>query len=82
LNYGGYAKSVAKVASKAAAARAYAAQVYRDVTPTVELWSPVVPSGLVSALAAVDVDLVVNDEFTSRVNYLARQARESHEDEW
>jgi hypothetical protein len=74
LNYGGYAKSVAKVASKVAAARAYAAQVYRDVAPTVELWSPVVPSGLVSALAGVDVDLVVNDEFTDRVNAVAQLA--------
>jgi hypothetical protein len=71
LNYGGYIKTVAKVTQKVAAAHEYAAQVYRDVTPTVEFWSPVVPSGLVSALADVDVDLVVNNEFTARVNELA-----------
>jgi hypothetical protein len=75
LNYGGYTTTVEKVASKVAAARAYAAQVYLDVTPTVELWSPVVPSGLVTALAGLDVDLVVNSEFTDRVNNLARLAR-------
>jgi len=75
LNYGGYAKTVDKVSTKVAAARAYASQVYRDVTPTVELWSPVVPSGLVSALAAVEVDLIVNDDFTARVNGLAELAK-------
>jgi hypothetical protein len=74
LNYGGYAKTVDKVSTKVAAARTFAAQVYRDVTPTVELWSPVVPSGLVVALANVQVDLVVNGDFTARVNTLAELA--------
>jgi hypothetical protein len=59
------------VAQKVAAARAYAAEVYRDITPTVELWSPVVPAGLVAALSSVDVDLIVNDGVTARVNELA-----------
>ena len=75
LNYGGSQKTVQKVAQKVAAARAYAAQVYRDVIPTVEFWSPVVPAGLVSALGGVDVTLVVNDIFTDRVNELADRAK-------
>jgi hypothetical protein len=75
LDYGGYVKTVSKISQKVAAARTYATLVYRDVTPTVEFWSPVVPSGLVSALADVDVKLVVNHEFTARVNELAALAR-------
>ena len=76
LNYGGGNRQTAdKVAQKVAAARAYAAQVYRDITPVVELWSPVVPSGLVSDLADVEVDLIVNDDFTARVNELALLAK-------
>jgi hypothetical protein len=73
LNYGGgtNAQTVNKVAEKVAAARTYAAQVYRDITPTVELWSPVVPAGLVAALVSVEVDLIVNGDFTARVNELA-----------
>jgi hypothetical protein len=75
LNYGGYVKTVDKVSQKVRAAREYAEQVYRDVTPTVEFWSPVVPAGLVSALASVEVDLIVNAEFTARVNELASRAK-------
>ena len=73
LNYGGGTnlQTVDKVAQKVAAARAYAAQVYQDVTPTVELWSPVVPARLVAALASVEVDLIVNADFTARLNELA-----------
>jgi hypothetical protein len=74
LDYGGYGVTVERVSSKVDAARAYVAQVYRDVTPTVELWSPVVPLGLLSALASVDVDLIVNEGFTSRLNELASLA--------
>lgn len=77
LNYGGYPRTVAKIAKKVAAARTYSALVYRDLTPAVELWSPVVPIGLVAALSKVDVDLVVNDEFTMRVNELAGIAAKS-----
>lgn len=71
LNYGGYTKTVAKIAQKVAAARTYSALVYGDLTPAIEFWSPVVPRGLVAALGDVDVDLVVNDDFTLRVNELA-----------
>lgn len=35
------------------------------------------PIGLVAALSKVDVDLVVNDEFTMRVNELAAIAAKS-----
>jgi hypothetical protein len=75
LNYGGQAKTVAKIATKVAAARTYASEVYTDLTPTVEFWSPVVASGLVSELKKLDVVLVVNDDFTSRVNELAKLAK-------
>ena len=74
LDYGGYGVTVERVSSKVDAARAFIAQVYRDVTPTIELWSPVVPLGLLSALASVDVDLIVNEGFTSRLNELASLA--------
>jgi hypothetical protein len=70
LNYGGgtNAQTVHNVAQKVAAARAYAAQVYQDITPTVELWSPVVSARLVAALSNVEVDLIVNGDFTARVS--------------
>jgi len=41
---------------------------------TVAIVAVFTPSGLVSALAAVEVDLIVNDDFTARVNG-ARRAR-------
>jgi hypothetical protein len=58
-----------------AAARTYASEVYKDLTPTVEFWSPIVASGLVKELGTLDVVLVVNDEFTDRVNELASLAK-------
>jgi hypothetical protein len=78
LNYAGGTnkQTVDRVAKKVAAGRAYAAQIYRDITPTVELWSPVVSAGLVSALSNIDVDLIVNEDFTARVNELADLARQ------
>ena len=36
LNYGGSGQTVRKIEQKVEAARSYAKQVYRDVTPTVE----------------------------------------------
>ena len=41
------------------------------MTPIVELWSPVVSSGLVTVLA----DVEVNESFTARVNELADLAK-------
>jgi hypothetical protein len=76
LNYGGYATTVDKGRQKVAAARAYAALVYREVTPTLEFWSPVVPAGRQTALAQLDVELVTNEAFTGRVNELADRARQ------
>jgi hypothetical protein len=78
LNYAGgtNAQTVDVVAKKVAAARRYAGHVHRDIKPTIELWSPVVPSGLVSALANVDIDLIINDGFTARVNELACLAKD------
>lgn len=74
LNYGGYEQTVMKITSKVVAAREYADDIYRDAKPTVEFWSPNVPSGLVARLRGIDVDLVANDDFTSRINELAASA--------
>ncbi len=77
LNYGGYARTTNKIAAKVAAARRYAAEVYPAAKVTVELWSPVVPSGLLEPLAGTGAALVVNGEFTTRVGELLDQARAS-----
>ncbi len=71
LNYGDPAATAAKIGKKVAAARAHALEVYRDDDPVVEFWSPNVPPGMASLLSAVDVRLVINEEFTDRVNVLA-----------
>jgi hypothetical protein len=75
LDYGGYPKTVAKVTQKAATATRYAKEVYPEADYSVELWSPVVPRGLVTALAGCGADLVVNDDFTARVGELLELAR-------
>lgn len=77
LNYGGYSQTVTKVATKVATAREYADNTYRGHQSTVEFWAPRVPSGLGALLAELDVELVINEEFTRRVNLLAALAASS-----
>jgi len=71
---GGYAATAAKVATKTAAARRYAAEVYPDALVCIELWSPIVPRGLLHRLREVEVELVVNETFTDKVADLLREA--------
>jgi len=72
LNYGGNAKSVETVRRKVDRAVRYARDVYNEDSPTVEFWSPRVPPGVVRGLDAFeDITLVLNQEFTRRVNELA-----------
>jgi len=77
LNYGGYTQTVHKVATKVATAREYADNTYSGRPSTVEFWAPQVPSGLGVLLAELDVELVINEEFTRRVNLLAARAASS-----
>ncbi|GAA1740536.1 hypothetical protein GCM10009809_40050 [Isoptericola hypogeus] len=78
LNYGGNAKSVETVRRKVDRALQYARNVYNEDSPTVEFWSPKVPPGIVSGLEAFeDITLVLNHEFTRRVNELAAIAGKS-----
>jgi Holliday junction resolvase-like predicted endonuclease len=74
LNYGGYAQTVTKIAAKVATAREYASNTYQGFEPSIQFWSPRVPSGLAEMLEELDVELVVNEDFTSRVNELAALA--------
>lgn len=74
LNYGNYDATAAKVAAKIATGLEYAREIYRNDQPVVEFWSPSVPPGLVEKLSAVDVELVINTEFTNRLNVLAARA--------
>ncbi|AEG43898.1 hypothetical protein [Isoptericola variabilis] len=78
LLYGsGNADTVQKMASKVATARAYAAEVFPDADPIIELWAPNVPAPLMAALREVDVVVVGNEDFTRRVNELAALASAS-----
>jgi hypothetical protein len=74
LNYGGYHQTAEKVAAKVAAAQRYAQLIYPEADTVVELWSPVVPSGLVTLLEPVVPHLVVNATFTARVEELLGKA--------
>lgn len=72
LNYGGPDATVAKVRAKLETAREYAASTYRDHEVSIEFWSPRVPSGIAERLGEFEgVELVINEEFTRRVNVLA-----------
>ena len=74
LNYGGYAQTVTKIAAKVATAREYASNTYQGFEPSIQFWSPRVTSGLAEMLEELDVELVVNEDFTSRVHELAALA--------
>ena len=75
LNYGGYAASARKIKAKLTAACRYAHEIYPQADATIEVWSPIVPSGLVTKLAACGGVLVVNDKFSARVGELIERAR-------
>ncbi|MEN5072334.1 hypothetical protein ABE437_00815 [Isoptericola cucumis] len=78
LNYGSYARTVEKVRQKVERALQYAHDVYDADSPTVEFWSTKVPPGIVRGLHEIaDLDLVLNHEFTRRVNELAAIADKS-----
>jgi hypothetical protein len=78
LNYGGYAQTTKKITDKVVAARAYAAKLYPEAEVTVELWSPIVPRGLLAQLAKTGVDEVVaNDGYTDRIRELVAEARKA-----
>jgi hypothetical protein len=77
LNYGvSAAKTVEKIAKKIQIARRYASRVYGPVPTTVELWAPFASKLMVARLRqdVEDLQLVMNEEFTDRVNQLAALA--------
>jgi hypothetical protein len=78
LNYGGYAQTVRKVKAKVVAASDYARRVYPDADARIELWSPIVPRGLVEQLGEAGLDeLIVNATYTNCIRELAGEARKA-----
>jgi hypothetical protein len=77
LNYGD-ADTVEKVRQKVDRAVRYARDVYSASTPVVEFWSPRVPPKFTRELREhADFELVLNEDFTDRVNVLATLASKS-----
>jgi hypothetical protein len=77
LNYGGYDKSLSKIKAKLKAACRYAHEIYPHADATIEVWAPIVPSGLVTKLADCGGSLIANDTFTARVRELLSRARKT-----
>lgn len=78
LNYGGgNAQTAAKITTKVQAARSYAQQVYPEAEHVVELWSPIVPSGLVSLMNDTGIAVVANEAYTDRIRELVAEARKA-----
>ena len=77
LNYGSYGKSASKIQTKLAAARRYAGKIYPQADATIEVWAPIVPSGLVTKLKDCGGALIANDDFTARVRELIERARKT-----
>jgi hypothetical protein len=82
----GYEGTVARIRAKVGRAREFANLTFPDEPHRYEIWSPVVPSGLVSRFtdleeefssAELDLRFVVNQAYTERVQALIDHARGS-----
>lgn len=82
--YGTYDRTVTKIEEKVARARTFAEHTFPGDRHRYEIWSPVVPSGMIlrfaeleARLTADDLDLhfVTNDEYTTRIQALIDHAR-------
>lgn len=85
LLYGDNAKTVKRVASKHLRQKSYAEAQLRDFpVRRYQFWSPVVPKGyLTHHLAEIDPDLelIINAEYTKRINELRKAASMRKNDE-
>lgn len=77
-----------RVTEKIERAIRFAAETFPNAQPRFEVWSPIVRSGLVSELEGVvaeftkkdvELDLVINEAYTSRIQELVDQARQRSE---
>ena len=76
LDYGGYETTVSRISSKIQRAGRFLKHTFPAHSATVSFWSPVVPSGLYDRLQRIErVDLVVNGEYTRRIQELVDCAR-------
>jgi hypothetical protein len=82
----GYAATIAKIRDKVGRARDFAAVTFPGDVHRYEIWSPIVPSGavrqfdeLAEAFSSeeLDVEFIVNDRYTARVQELVNHARGS-----
>jgi hypothetical protein len=82
----GYAATVSKIRDKVGRARDFAAATFPGQEHRFEIWSPIVPSGavklfdeLAEAYSSEDLDVqfVVNERYTERVQELVTHARGS-----
>lgn len=85
LLYVDYPTTVKRLAAKHRRQKAYAeAQLKEFPNRRYQLWSPVVPKGSLAvqlAQIAPDLELVINKEYTKRVDELRLQARKRMNDE-
>ena len=76
LGYGGYDSTVRRVTEKSARAAAFLQANFPEHERRVAFWSPRVPSGLTQQLTLVaDLELVINDEYSWRLQDLIGRAR-------
>lgn len=82
LNYGSYAETISRVRSKYEKQRAYAKSVLSTfAVPKFMLWSPRVPEGSLSErLRELGMELVVNADYTRRVEMLQDLAKVTTKD--
>jgi len=82
LNYGSYAETISRVRSKYEKQCAYAKSVLSTFAdPKFMLWSPRVPEGALSdSLQELGIELIINSDYTMRVEDLRRHARKTTKD--
>lgn len=82
----GYDATVTKISEKIGRARDFAAATFPGDVHRYEIWSPIVPSGAVTKFDALaeaftseelDVEFVVNQRYTERIQELVDHARSS-----
>jgi hypothetical protein len=82
----GYSGTAAKISAKVERARDFAASTFPDEDCRYEIWSPVVPKGMVALLdqleqelhsTDLDISFVVNKAYAERVQQLIEHARGS-----
>lgn len=77
--YDTQANTVTKILEKGSRARKFAETTFPGTEPQFEVWSPIVPTGILSALQQAGVTVVANEEYTDCVNQLAQVAARSTE---